>query len=467
MNTESLSPVDTAWLHMEDPTNLMMVTGVLVFDGRVEFEVFKKVYGERLLRFDRFRQRVVEKPMPLQAPQWQADPHFDLDAHIHYIALPDARSRSCLMQTIGDLASTPLDFSKPLWQVHLIKSYRGNSVVVMRFHHAIGDGSAMVRVTYGLMDDPPALPGDDDDPDAADHGAGLLRTLFGPARAALKLTGRVASTVTKEAGRTLEHPSHLLEIAESVAQGANVVGSALALGADASTPLKGPLGTQKHVAVSAPMALDDIKRIGAAMGAKVNDVLLTVVTGALRHYLVTQRAFDVDERSIRAVIPVDLRNAHSPKLGNQFGVVFLDLPLGIEEPARRLEAIRERMNRIKSSPEPYMFFALLNTFGMTPKLMEEQIVNLFGSKATLVMTNVRGPQERLHLAGTPVDEITFWVPQSGRLGLGISVMSYAGRVTVGVITDAGLVPDPDVIATRMVKEVEDLLHLTSGQPAQR
>jgi diacylglycerol O-acyltransferase len=463
MKTEALTPIDTAWLHMEDPTNLMMVTGVLTLGGRVDFEMFKEVYGERLLKFDRFRQRVVESAVPLQAPHWAPDPHFDLDAHIHHIALPDPNSRPGLMKTIGDLASTPLDFSKPLWQVHLIDSFRGHSLVVMRFHHAIGDGTAMVRVTYHLMDEPPPLPGQHDADTHAqqteEHGPGLLGTLLGPVRMALKATRKVADTVAHEIGESIEHPSHLLEIGDVLGRSASVIGHAMAMDPDAETPLKGSLGSQKHVDMSAPVPLVDVKKIGAATGTKVNDVLVTAMAGALRHYLVEEQLFDAEGLTIRAVIPVDLRHDYSLRLGNEFGVVFLELPLDIEDPRQRLDTVRQRMNRIKSSPEPYVFFGLLNTFGLTPKLMEEQIVNLFGSKATVVMTNVMGPKETLHFAGTPIDDITFWVPQSGRLGIGVSIMSYAGNVTLGVITDAGLVPDPGVITRQFAREFEQLAAL--------
>lgn len=448
---------------MEDPTNLMMVTGVLAFAGHVDFERFRQVYGERLLQFARFRQRVVDGAVPLQAPRWEDDPHFDLEAHIHHIALPDPRSEPKLMQTIGDLASTPLDFSKPLWQVHLIKSYRGDSLAVMRFHHAIGDGTAMVRVTYSLMDEPPRLPGEGPTEEHAEvtreHGPGLLGGLLAPALAAYARAARLARVAAREAGRSVERPSHVLELGGILGRSAAVIGHALTMGPDADTPLRGRLGTQKHVAWSAPVSLEDVKRIGRARDAKVNDVLLCAIAGALRHYLATKRRFDVTDLSIRAVVPVDLRQSRSLRLGNEFGLVFLELPLGIADPVERLDEVKRRMDRIKTSPEPYVFFGLLNAFGLTPKRVEEQIVNLFGTKATAVMTNVAGPTQPLRFAGTTVRRISFWVPQSGRLGMGVSIMSYAGEVTLGLITDAGLVPDPASITRRFPREFGRLLAL--------
>ena len=191
-------------------------------------------------------------------------------------------------------------------------------------------------------------------------------------------------------------------------------------------------------------ALDlvDVKEIGSATDAKVNDVLMAAMTGALRHYMIG-RGVDVTDLDINAVIPVNLRPMERAlDLGNEFGLVFLGLPLGIPDPLIRLAAVKQRMDDIKNSPEAVIFFGILGIFGATPQQIEEQVVNLFGSKATLVLTNVPGPQQPLYLAGNRVTDAMFWVPQSGHLGVGISILSYDGHVALGVISDAGLVPDP-------------------------
>src|SRR5581483_10472194 len=147
-----LSPVDSAWLHMEDPTNLMMVTGIALLDDAIDLERYRRTLAARLLAFDRFKMRVVERNRLRGGPYWEADPHFDLDAHIHRVALPAPGDRAALQDLLSDLASTPLDFSKPLWQVHLVDNVYGGSAMVLRFHHCIGDGTAMNTVMYRLMD---------------------------------------------------------------------------------------------------------------------------------------------------------------------------------------------------------------------------------------------------------------------------------------------------------------------------
>ena len=454
-----LSPVDSAWLHMEDPTNLMMVTGIALLDGPVDIDRYRRTIAARLLPLDRFKMRVVESRSPIGTPHWEEDRHFDLNAHIHRVALPSPGDLSTLQDFLSDLSSTPLDFSKPLWQVHLVENVLGGGAMVLRFHHCIGDGTAMNAVMYRMMDTTADAP--IERPDTGNgHAPSLwdsIDALLKPARSALDATRKMADTVIHESMETLLHPTHLLDLTGSAAATASTLGRALMLPPDTVTPLKGPLGVRKRVAWSARVPLDDVKRIGKASGAKVNDVLLAAVAGALRDYLIG-RGTDVSGLEVRAVVPVDLRPpARALDLGNEFGLIFLALPLGLDDPQDRLAEVKRRMDALKHSPEALVFFGLLNIFGMTPAQIEEPVVDLFGSKATAVMTNVAGPKETLYMAGQRIEDMMFWVPQSGRLGMGVSIMSYNGNVTLGVITDAGLVPDPEAITAAFQQEFEKLL----------
>ena len=449
-----LSAVDSAWLHMDDPTNLMMVTGVALLDGPIDVERCYKTFESRLLSFDRFRMRVTDHRDALNAPRWEPDPYFSLRSHIHRVALPSPGDMTALQEFLGDLASTPLDRTKPLWQVHLVENVLGGSAIVMRFHHCIGDGTAMNTVMHRLMDTTPDAPIERPTPHSNhDH---TLGPLLEPLVSTIEGTIKLADDLVHEGMEFLRHPEHLLDLPAQAASGALALSRVLLLPPETKTPFKGPLGVQKRIAWSAPVRLDQVKQIGKIAGAKVNDVLLAAVAGALRAYLIG-RNFKVDGLEIRAVIPVDLRppsRAHD--LGNEFGLVFLSLPLGTPGPVMRLAEIKQRMEALKRSPEAYVFYGLLNFFGRTPAQVEEQAVNLFGSKATAVMTNVRGPTEQLYLAGNRIKNIMFWVPQSGRLGMGISIMSYCGQVTLGVITDAGLVPDPQTITEAFEREFHEL-----------
>ena len=439
----AVSSIDAAWLRMEDPTNLMMVTGVLLFDGRLKPGRLRTVVEERLLAFPRFRQRVAEPPFGVGMPSWVADDRFDLDAHLHHVALPDPAGKEALEAFVSDVMSTPLDFSKPLWQMHLV-DHAGGSALVTRIHHAIADGIALVQVLLSLTDTtarpkrqrPAAGPRLD-----ADGGSSLLRAGGWLAQAGFGLA---------------REPVQALRVAGMGADAAATLARVAMLPPDPQSALKGPLGVIKRAAWSEPISLAAVKAAGAHAGGTINDVLVATAAGALRRYL-GGRGDDVDRMDVRATLPVNLRpldQAH--RLGNQFGLVFLALPLGVEDPVERLAEVKRRMDELKSSMQPFVAFGALTAIGFLPTPLQPLPVQFFGSKASLVLTNVPGPRERLYLAGEPLRRTMFWVPQSGRLGLGISILSYAGEVMVGVASDAGLVPDPEAIVEGFTAELEAL-----------
>jgi WS/DGAT/MGAT family acyltransferase len=441
-----LSSVDAAWLRMEDPTNLMMVTGILVFEERLDPSAVRRVIEERLLGFPRFRRRVAEPPLGIGPPQWVSDRRFHLDAHLHRVALAEPGDKGALEAFVSDLMSTPLDFTKPLWQIHLVDYGRG-SVLVARIHHCIADGIALIQVLLSLTDTslegghpPVEVPAD-----GPSIGSSALPFLKGLNRLA-------------EAGFGLvREPSRALGIAATAAAAAGTLAQISLLPSDPKTPIKGPLGTSKLAAWSEPIPLNEVKSAGARTGATINDVLVTAAAGALRRYLV-ERGEDVSELEIRVAVPVNMRpleEAH--KLGNQFGLVFLPLPLGIADPGERLAEIKRRMDDIKASVQPALALAMLNAIGYAPGAMQPLAVQFFGSKASAVLTNVPGPREQLYLTGKPLQRAMFWVPQSGRLGLGISILSYKGEVLVGVAADAGLVPDPERVVAGFEADLSDLI----------
>jgi diacylglycerol O-acyltransferase len=253
--------------------------------------------------------------------------------------------------------------------------------------------------------------------------------------------------------------TRVIDVARTGVSGAQALNKLLFMPSDPPTLFKGALGVQKRAAWSEPIPLDDVKRVGSMFRCTINDVLLNAVAGALRRYMVNRGAV-VDGLNIRAVVPVNLRPPGPiTELGNRFSLVFLDLPIGIEDPFDRLLELKRRMEGIKSSPEALIAFGILNTIGVMPQQMAELVVDIFGSKATAVMTNVPGPRQRIYLAGSPIRQIMFWVPQAGHLGLGVSIFSYAGDVLIGIAVDAGLVPDPDTIVAAFHTEFNDLLRL--------
>jgi WS/DGAT/MGAT family acyltransferase len=221
--------------------------------------------------------------------------------------------------------------------------------------------------------------------------------------------------------------------------------------------LKGRLGVSKRAAWSEIYPIAKIKAAASRHGATINDILITAVAGALRDYL-EERGEPVDELEIRAAVPVNLRPIERGlELGNSFGLVFVPLPISISGPFERLAELKLRMDRVKASSEAIVSFGVLNAIGVVPRQLHPPAIEFFGSKASVVMTNVPGPREPLYLAGRRIANCMFWVPMSGHLGLGISILSYAGGVMVGVAGDAGLVPDPGRIVIAFDRELKGLM----------
>jgi WS/DGAT/MGAT family acyltransferase len=233
----------------------------------------------------------------------------------------------------------------------------------------------------------------------------------------------------------------------------------LALSDDPPSLLRGELGVSKRVAWAEPLELDEVKAVGRACGCTVNDVLMAAASGALREYM-RERGADVDGMVLRATVPVNLRPLeHAKKLGNHFGLVFLDLPVGEANPVRRLMHVSDCMNQLKGSRQAIVAYGLLAALGMAPAAVQEVALELFSRKATAVATNVPGPQQPLYMAGCALREMMFWVPQTGSIGVGMSIMSYNGRVHFGLIADAKLIPDPDAVIRRFGPEFDKLVYL--------
>ena len=457
MATIPMSPVDAAWYHMDGPANLAMVTGIGLSSQRFDFEAVKDLYARRIVAFARFRQRVVERGFPIASPCWEDMPGFNIDQHVHHVALPAPHDHAELVRLIDDIASAPLDREQPLWQLHVVDNVDGGGAMILRYHHCIADGTAMMEVLRHLADEGSALQ-DREDPSSAagdDDEAGVAGGMLEPSLGAI---GRTAGKVLSTALDAIAHPQALLERAALALQGTEMLVNEILKRPDPSSPFKGRFGLRKRVAWSQPIPLEDVKEIGGAYGAKVNDVLVAATTGALRSYL-RRRGVDVDETTARAMVPVDLRRPErARRLGNEFGLVILDLAVAVRRRKDRLVATKARMDALKRSPEALAILALFNLFGRVPKAVEDMATDLFASKASIVMTNVAGPRATLMFAGVPLERMMFWVPHPGRqLGLGVSILSYRNSVTLSVIADARLVPDPEAITRDFNREFAAML----------
>ena len=455
---EKISAVDTAWLRMDRPGNLMVICGVLLFDGRIDLDRLKATIDERFLRFARFRQRPVQTSA---GAYWETDDPFDLDRHVIDAKLPAGDPTRNLETLVSRLASRPLDPARPLWQFHLIENFGGGSAVVVRIHHCYADGIALIQVMLSLTDaardGPPAMPPPPERRERAAPPDDAMSQLMAPVANAMQTALGVATTLIDKGVELWQDPRKAVALAEQgTALTAEIAKLAL-MTQDSPTRFKGTPGVGKKVAWAEPLPLAEVKAVGKALGASVNDVLLSCVAGAIREYLV-RKGDAVDGVMIRALVPVNLRPLEKAyRLGNRFGLVFLELPIGIENPVERLYAVRANMRALKGSYQPILALGLLAAMGAGPKVLQEQLLDALARNATAVMTNVPGPQQPLYLAGARMESLMFWVPQSGDIGMGVSILSYNGEVQFGLITDRGLVPDPQRVIARFAPEFEKLV----------
>ena len=447
-NHHGMSTADAAWLHMDRPTNLMVINSVLWFDEPIDWPATQAVLRERLIEpFPRFRQLAVDG-RPGAAPHWEDDPHFDLALHVHRRGVPAPGDRRALEELVSDLIAMPMDRSKPLWDVYLLEGYGKGCALLVRMHHAIADGIALGRVLLSLTDSD-GQPVEFAPHPPSDAGVGArLAALARPATAAIS-AGRA---IAHEGTEALLHPERLDSLAHTVESDARAFAKFLLPGSDAHSALKGELGVPHRVAW-ATMSLATVRRTARAFDATINDVLVAAVAGAVGEHL-RARGDDVDE--VHALVPFNLRPLDQPlprDLGNRFGLVLLGLPVGIEDPVERLCAVQEQMGAIKSSHEGAIAYGILGIIGRTPPLVEDRLVNFFSAKGTMVLTNVPGPRHPVTLAGTPVRGVLVWAPCSGGVGMSVSVFSYAGKVSVGFLVDAGLVADPQPLADAVRRDV--------------
>ncbi len=459
-NSEPLSNVDAAWLGMDETTTLMMITGVMTFDKPLNIDHLMAVFEHRWLKFDRFRQRLVQPSLPTGMPYWQIDPHFKLSAHFRHIALPASGNQAALQQVVSQLMSSPLDSSKPLWQIHVVDNYQGGSALVARIHHSIADGLALVYILLSLTDMSPNAPvpqGESGVIEDDDGGlfSGIVGSLFRGGRFVASTAGKWSVGAVRESVSIARNPDRFRELMASGTELSYTTSKLLLRSDDPPTPFKGELGTVKRGAWSKPLPLRDIKAIKNATHTTVNDVLISAMSGALRRYMLSA---GYEPQDFRATVPVNLRTAEEMgRLGNKFGLVFLNLPVSIGDPLARLSEVHYRMQQLKQSPEAGIILNLLNIVGRSARQVQDVVVSLFAKKATAVLTNVPGPPMPLYLAGRQIQDIMFWVPQAGRLGLGLSILSYAGKVYIGVATDARLVDKPEHIVSAFYDELDLLM----------
>ncbi len=473
---ERMTKVDTAWLRMDSPSNLMMIVGVWVLKPAIKHADLCRRIEETLLKYPRFGQRVEQETT---GACWVTDEQFDIQRHVVRATLarkPPGREQEALQDRLAELAVTPLPHDRPLWQFNLVENYQGGSAMMVRIHHCIADGIALIAVTQSMVDGGTAPPQRKNAHARHDGLEGaqdwIADSVIKPlADLAVKALGTAGAGVAKTFDLLAEPQKGMDKGRSASAEMARLAyqlvrdAAALAMMPDDSpTRLKGTPGKHKRVAWCAPIPLEEVKAVGKALNCSINDVLLSCVAGAIAQYLIAHGE-DVKGKEIRAMVPVNLRPIDEAyKLGNRFGLAPVVLPIGLANPIERVYEVRRRMSQLKGSLQPLLAFGLLAVAGLLIKPAQDAMLGLFSRKTTAVMTNVPGPREKLKFLGATLEQSLFWVPQSGSVGLGVSILSYGGGVQFGVITDADLCPEPQEIINGFEPEFAKLSLLTLMLP---
>ena len=454
-----MSNVDAAWLGMDSPDNLMMVTAVLHLDEAVDRERLADVLQHRLVaRFPKFSMRPLPSGSPFEQPVWTEDPDFDLDRHV--VEAGTRVGDEGVAALVSELLGRPLDMRHSPWQFHLVdvpaeggaalRPGRAAAPLPRRRHRAgqraaVADRRRPARVRRWRPR--PAGP-----PHRRRTRAGRGCAPASPRARTTSRTSRASTRCCRAppAGRVVG-PFRLARPDDRARPALRRPGPA--------HPAQGTAGPRKAAAWTERLDLGLIKRVANALDATVNDVLLAVTAGALRRHLLAHgdRAYD-----LRIFVPVDLRPPGEPvpvTLGNRFGIVFINLPVAEPDPVARVRPVHERMGRVKAGAQAVSTFAIIAIVGALPSWAHRLAVRLLGAKSTAIVTNVPGPREPVFLAGTRLNRLAFWVPQAGSVGLGVSILSYAGEVSVGVAADHNLVPDPGEITRAVEAELADLVRL--------
>jgi WS/DGAT/MGAT family acyltransferase len=394
---------------------------------------------------------------------WEPDPDFDLEQHVRKIALPKPAGQAELEALVSHLAGSALDRRRPMWQFHFVENFGAVSAAILRIHHCYADGMAMLRVFLSLTDLEAEPARSSPRPRHAAAARGEQETLAWLGRLNVPGAGLVQKALAEgaewfaRAADLTHNPEQASELARHALGIAAELARVAMLADDPPTRFKGALGTRKIAAWTDPLPLSEVKTVARALGCTVNDLLMSTVAGALGAYL-RDHGEDTTGQAIRATVPVNLRDPQqAASLGNHFGLVFLELPIGIRNPLERLFAVRAAMTALKGSYQPVLTLGLMAAFGMLPDSAQSAAIDLLSTKATLVATNVPGPSHPMYLAGKRIERMIFWVPQSGDIGLGVSILSYAGQVQFGLIADHKRIPDPAAVTARFHDEFEKVV----------
>jgi WS/DGAT/MGAT family acyltransferase len=439
-----MNAVDRAWLEMDEPGNPMVIGALLELDGPVDAAAFQQALVERLLRYPRFRQ-VADRSNGI--PCWVSDHDLDFRYHVRVRRLPAAGFERHLRKAVSEETSRDLDPARPLWRLILFPRAGGPVTVLFRVHHAVADGIALVTLLIDSTDGGqlraarPAVSHTWRHPHRGPLG-GMIDRLEDVNKALERLAGL---------GGELRQPRKLLRRMRDGRATLDALQRVLRLPDNRPADLRKPLSGQRRVAWIGGIPFAPVRRTAHRLEVRVNDVFMAALAGALGRQL---GAAGAPSQELRVSIPVNLRRGRGRELGNQFGLVLLDLPVGVDDPLQRLRLVSRRMAELKSSLEAKVTLLGLAAAGHLPMPLEKKLVGMIAAKSAAVVSNLPGPARHVRIAGARMKSLVFWPPQAGGMGIGISFFTYGGELTIGISADRNLLPGPQLLIQAFREELE-------------
>jgi diacylglycerol O-acyltransferase / wax synthase len=450
-NSDRLTGLDASFLALERAGAHMHVGSVLVLDGPApSYEEFVAAIDGRLHLVPRYRQRLAFPPLGQGRPVWVDDPHFNAGYHVRHTALPAPAGRDELERLAGRVFSQQLDRSKPLWEIWLVESVGDDAfALVCKTHHALVDGISgvdIMAVLFDLEPDPPER-----------EPAPAWYPMPEPSQAAL-LADAVSSYASVPTGLARAAAGALAAPGKALEAVGGAVGMIRAgLGSAPPSPLNVRIGPHRRFTwVEAD--LDRFKAIKGALGGTVNDVVLTVVTGALSGLLL-RRGRDPEGLELKAMVPVSVRSeAERGALGNRVSAMYAPLPVGVEDPLERFKAIHDTMGDLKASSQAVGAEVLTQLAGFAAPTILDQAARLQGMQRlyNLTVTNVPGPQFPLYMLGRKLRNFYPVVPLTLNTALGIAILSYDGHLDFGLLGDYDAMPDLHELAEDLSRTIDEL-----------
>jgi diacylglycerol O-acyltransferase len=461
---EWMSPMDASFLHIEGPMNPMHIGGVSIFEGPAPpFERLEEMVEGKLGLVPRYRQKVRFVPLGLGRPVWVDDPHFNLSYHLRHSALPPPGSNDQLRRTAARIFAQRLDRSKPLWEIWMLEGL-GESrwALLSKVHHCMVDGVSatdLMSVMFEGATETATAGAWHPAPEPSDIEI-LMRTLT---HRTLNPSEQLRSV--RAAARA---PRASLAQARDLLRG--MTSAAGVLRPRDGSSLTGPVGPHRTWSW-ANVRLSDVKAVRAELGGTVNDVVLTIVAGGLGD-LLESRGEPIADRTIRALVPVSVRRPGEQGVyNNRVSAMFAELPVGIADPAARLDAVREQMDGLKQSKQAVAGDVLTSLSGFAPPMLLALGARLAARSPSLGLqtgvTNVPGPQQPLHTLGRRLLESYPFVPVIGHVRISIAIFSYDGGLYFGVTGDYDSSSDVDILTTGVERSMAELLAPLAPPPAKR